>query len=249
MLKNSELFPKCEELETQFFGKNLGLLNTGDEPWVTLVKVLEYLSQFVGDQKIPWPKNAPSVCTPGADSSNDGGRGRNEAQGVIESFGSEHVRGGKGLKTDENTKIRGPVILGSGVTLRKGAVITGPCLIGDGAVIGVGCRIKHSILLPGAHVVFGTRISYSILGRNARIGSGAVSEEESFETGEHPWTQRLPEIGFFAGDRSWVGGGAIISPAVNLARGVRVQEGALLPFGDYRKNVRAGLPFPNPSND
>ena len=206
-------------------GKNDGLFSPEDEPWQTLQKVLMHLERHTSELRVPWPR-LPAACKPG-----------DEAHGTIESFGSMHVRGGENLKSDENTKIKGPVILGKNVILRKGAVITGPCLIGDGVIIGVGCRIKHSILFPGAHIVYGTRISYSLIGMDARIGPGVVSEEESFHPSDEPWSKALPRIGFFAGDGAWIGGGSVISPAVVLAKKTRVKEGTVLDEAEYSGQV------------
>lgn len=221
MLKNRSLFASYKRMgKTLMRGKN-DLFLPDDEPWETLSKVLNHLSRHTSPPAVPWPR-LPAACKLG-----------DEAHGVIESFGSIHVRGGETLKSDENTKIKGPVILGKGVILRKGAVITGPCLIGNGVIIGVGCRIKHSILFPGSHIVYGTRISYSIIGSNARIGPGAVSEEESFSSREEPWSKDLPRIGFFAGDDAWVGGGSVISPAVVLGKKCRIKEGTVLETGEY----------------
>ncbi len=229
MLKNQDLFTDLHAAEFSFFGSNeLELFRPNEEPCETLKRVIEYLErQRDPTNPTPW-MHGPSECKPG-----------DETCGAFETFGSVHIRGGEGLKSDENSRINGPVILGKGVVLRKGAVITGPCLIGEGATVGVGCRIKHSILLPGSRVVFGSRISYSILGRNARVGSDVCSEEEDFDGTRIPSSLGLKGLGFFAGDDTWIGAGAILSPGVCLARGTRIQEGTLLNGTDYRDMVRA----------
>lgn len=222
MQKNRSLFANVAHTGRDLLrGKNASLFCSDDEPWQTLAKVLAHLESHTSESLTPWPR-LPAVCKPG-----------DETHGTIESFGSIHVRGGENLKSDENTKIKGPVILGKDVILRKGAVITGPCLIGDGVIIGVGCRIKHSILFPGSHIVYGTRISYSMVGTNVRIGPGVVSEEESFRPRNEPWSALLPRIGFFAGDGTWIGGGSVISPAVVLAKNTRVKEGTVLDEAEY----------------
>lgn len=232
--KNRKLFSNLKALEETFFNQVSGLMRPRDTPWRMLSKVLTHLEQYVGDARIPWPENAHSACLPGSDEHTLANRGVDNAKGSIESFGSLHVRGGKGLKTDEDTQILGPVILGSGVKIRKGAVITGPCLIGDGVTIGVGCRIKHSILMPGSEVRFGTRLSYSIIGRRVRIGDSLISEEESWDKAWHPWSDQLPRVGFFAGDDSWIGAGCVISSGVVLRRGTRVKEGSRLAEEEYK---------------
>jgi NDP-sugar pyrophosphorylase family protein len=229
LLKNEELFTDLASIEHAFFKTNeLNLFRLQDEPWETLKKVIRYLEQQRDPTNpTPW-EHAPSECKPG-----------DETYGTFETFGSVHIRGGDGLKSDENTKIKGPVILGKGVTLRKGAVITGPCLIGEDVTIGVGCRIKHSILLPNAHIVYGSRVSYSVVGRSTRVGAKAASEEEDFDGSRIPSSMGFDELGYFAGDDTWIGAGAVLSPGVCLAKGTRVQQGALLDGTDYRGKVYA----------
>jgi NDP-sugar pyrophosphorylase family protein len=145
-----------------------------------------------------------------------------------------HIRGGDGLKSDQNVHIHGPVILGKNVTLRKGAVVTGPSYIGDGVVIGQGCRIKNSIIRSGAEIQFGTRLAHSVLGRRVFVGANAALSDTQPMPGkilvpDHSGPNietDLEELGLMAGDHCWIGCGAVIAAAVILERKMRVREGA-----------------------
>ena len=64
--------------------------------------------------------------------------------------------GGHRLKSDEGVHIRGPVVFGKDVILRKGVVITGPSFVGDRAVVGQGCRVKNSTIRADSEIQFGT---------------------------------------------------------------------------------------------
>jgi NDP-sugar pyrophosphorylase family protein len=223
--KNSDLFTGLTKLEALF-------IRPDEYPWMALVRLVAFMTECKEGYR-RWPR----LLFP------EDERGARKARSV-RPFGGIHVRGCKDIHNDEETLLLGPVFVGKGVTLRKGAVVTGPAWIGDGAVIGQGCRIKHSIILPKAEIVFGTRLKASLIGRGVRIGSGVVSETLPCRGGTIRYREengqrfhgdevesidtQLPELGLFAGDNSFIGGGTIASPGVILKPNTRVQEGSRL---------------------
>jgi len=229
--KNADLFTGLTALEALF-------VRPEEQPWRALFR----MSAFMTACKLrvrKWPERFFPISYSGEDEN-----GMDRHRGVMKSFGKTNIRGGSDLTSDDHTLISGPVFLGNGVTLRKGAVVTGPAWIGDGVVIGQGCRIKHSILLPGSEIVYATRLTASLIGRGVRVGPGTVSEAVSFKGGTISYTggngrqfhgdeveaidTYLLELGLFAGDRSFIGGRTIASPGVILKPDTRVQEGSRL---------------------
>jgi len=64
----------------------------------------------------------------------------------------------------DSAVVRGAVVLGRDVQIGSEAVVLGPCTIGDGAVIGDGCLVRNSIILPEVSLPPGQRVESSIVG-------------------------------------------------------------------------------------
>lgn len=73
--------------------------------------------------------------------------------------------------TVKDAKIKGPVHIEEGVTIRSGAIIQGPSFIGKGSYIGNNVLIrKYSSLGPNSVVGFGVELKNCVLFGNSRIG-------------------------------------------------------------------------------
>lgn len=241
--KNGNLFTGLSEIEEK-------LLPPDEYPWQSLTRMLQFQTAC-RERRESWPAEFP--CTHDLEE-----EVMSRHHGTVDSFGSLHVRGGACLKSDEDTKIIGPIILGKGVTLRKGAIVTGPCWIGDDVFIGHSCRITRSIILPGTKIVGQTRVSMSILGRNVEIGASVslndrhiVHPDEEIEywdtdhcdrRGEQvPIKTGLVELGAIIGDGSRVGGGATLAPgAILFPRCIVNYAAQLLAKHPYPSGFNAG---------
>jgi mannose-1-phosphate guanylyltransferase len=73
--------------------------------------------------------------------------------------------GGDGAEEAGEPGIDGPVLVGEDCELDPGARLDGPLVIGDGAAVGDGAFVKHSVLLPGAHVPPGAIVAGAVYGR------------------------------------------------------------------------------------
>ncbi|MFA5935663.1 MAG: hypothetical protein WC787_02315 [Patescibacteria group bacterium] len=221
--KNADIFQNLTPYEEEF-------IRPDEYPWQALVRFFSFMDDCKKDPS-KWPAHFPEL-----DSEKMEG-----AHGTIATFGRVHVRNAEDLKSDENTEIFGPSIFGKDVKVRKGTVITGPCWIGDGVMVGVGCRIKHSILLPGAKIVYGTRITHSIIGRGALVGSGVNLEASPFETESVRYEEtdtKMVELGVFVGDRARISAGVTCGAGVILAPDERIKSGVVLPEASTPKNRR-----------
>lgn len=59
--------------------------------------------------------------------------------------------------------LRGQTLIGRNVTAEKGSHFSGFAVVGDGALLGSGCEIKNSVVLPGAKVAPDSLIENEIL--------------------------------------------------------------------------------------
>ncbi len=221
--KNKELFSNLNEVERLFFDEEA-------YPWEALLKMVSFMYACVGDRcKSPplppcWPPELRCI--------RDEKREDWTPPNFMAIEREAQVRGGSELCSDQDVHVKGPVIFGKGVTLRKGAVITGPSYVGDGVTIGQSCRLKNSIVLGGAEIEFGTRVAHSIIGSRTYIGQGARLCDRPLRGGVVEYgpdvSTHMARFGLVAGDRCMVGGGAIFVPGVILLPGTVVLEGMRL---------------------
>lgn len=100
---------------------------------------------------------------------------------------SEGVWAGSNVAADGALSfIEGPVHLGSGCTIKPGAIIKGPAVIGANAVVEAGASIDRSIVAPYAHVLPGCHLrDHALIGdwiikRGAESSVLADSEHATF---------------------------------------------------------------------
>jgi mannose-1-phosphate guanylyltransferase/phosphomannomutase len=115
------------------------------------------------------------------------------------------------VEIEDGAVLRGPVIIGTGARVEAEGRVFGPSVLGPGSVIAGGARVERSVLLAGARIEQGGKVSDSILGADVVVGSGAV-----------------------VSDGAILGDGAIIEEGNVLGGGVRVAPGVHLPPGAIR---------------
>jgi mannose-1-phosphate guanylyltransferase / phosphomannomutase len=107
--------------------------------------------------------------------------------------------------------LRGPLMIGPGAKVEREGRVFGPSVLGPRAVVAGGARVERSVLLSGARVERGAKVTDSIVGANVVVGSGAVVT-----------------------DGAILGDGVVIDEGNLLAAGVRVAPGVHLPRGAIR---------------
>jgi mannose-1-phosphate guanylyltransferase len=68
-------------------------------------------------------------------------------------------------------QIVGPVVIGHGVVIERGARIIGPTVIGDGCRIGPECNVEGAVLWAGNTLAAGVTLRNCVLGRNNAVGA------------------------------------------------------------------------------
>lgn len=124
-----------------------------------------------------------------------------------------------GAVIDERAVVRGPVLLGEGARVEAEARVFGPAIIGPHAVVGAGARLERSVLLEGACLEPGARVSEAIVGARTRVDGGAV-----------------------VGDYAVLGDDVVVEEGNYLACSVRIAPGVHLLPGAVRLSGRRLLP-------
>ena len=111
----------------------------------------------------------------------------------------------------ESAVLRGPVLIGPEARVESEGRVFGPSVLGPRTTVAGGARVERSVLLTGARVERGAKVSDSIVGADVVVGSGAV-----------------------VSDGAILGDGAVVEEGNLLAGGLRVAPGVHLPPGAIR---------------
>ncbi|MCB9370608.1 NTP transferase domain-containing protein [Candidatus Woesearchaeota archaeon] len=130
------------------------LLQEGEYPWQALEKLKEYAKGIKTSIK-----------------------GEVHPSAVL----SGEVEIGEGSIISPYAVIEGPVKIGKNVLVRPFALLRPNTLIGDDVVVGNAAEIKQCIIFNEAKVQSHTFVGDGILGKGARIGSGAILSNRRFD--------------------------------------------------------------------
>lgn len=144
----------------------------------------------------------------------------------------------------ENVKILGSVYIGEGTEIQSGSVIQGPVYIGkncqilynayirpgtileDNCVIGFSSEIKHTLMREGSKVSDLAFVGDSIIGKNARVGSGVIVANRAFsqsdvvikDENKNPINLEREAMGVILGDNSRIGSNCTTSPGTFIGK-------------------------------
>jgi UDP-N-acetylglucosamine diphosphorylase / glucose-1-phosphate thymidylyltransferase / UDP-N-acetylgalactosamine diphosphorylase / glucosamine-1-phosphate N-acetyltransferase / galactosamine-1-phosphate N-acetyltransferase len=111
------------------------------------------------------------------------GSGEVVIEGVVDSGvaidGPAYI--GSGTTIHSGCTISGPVFIGKNCSIRHGAQLRDGTILGDDCVVGHSAEIKNSICMSGSKMQSGVFIGDSVLGRSARVGSGAILANRRFD--------------------------------------------------------------------
>jgi NDP-sugar pyrophosphorylase family protein len=116
-----------------------------------------------------------------------------------------------GAEIEDGAVLRGPVLIGAEARVESEGRVFGPSVLGPRTTVAGGARVERSVLLAGARIERGAKVSDSIVGAQVVVGSGAVVT-----------------------DGAILGDGAVIEEGNLLAGGVRVAPNVHLPAGAIR---------------
>jgi NDP-sugar pyrophosphorylase family protein len=113
-------------------------------------------------------------------------------------------------RIEEGAVLRGPILVGQGATVEDEGRVFGPAVLGPSTLVAGGARLERSVLLEGARVERGAKVSDSIIGRDVVVGDGAVVRD-----------------GAVVGDNVEIEAGNILAGGVRVAPNVRLGLGAI----------------------
>lgn len=145
---------------------------------------------------------------------------------------------------DSNVKILGNVYIDEGVEIQSGCIIEGPVYIGknckilynsyirpgtimgDDCVVGFASEVKHTIMRDGSKVSDLAFVGDSIIGKNARIGSGVIVANRGFnqsdiiikDDNKNPINLNREVMGIVLGDNSRIGSNCTTSPGTFIGQ-------------------------------
>jgi NDP-sugar pyrophosphorylase family protein len=126
---------------------------------------------------------------------------------------TERVRGqwfSDDAQVEDGAVLRGPVMIGSAARVEREGRVFGPSVLGPGTVVSGGARVERSVLLAGARVERGGKVSDSIVGAGVVVGTGAVVSD-----------------GAILGDDVVIDEGNVLGGGVRVAPGVHLPPGAI----------------------
>jgi NDP-sugar pyrophosphorylase family protein len=157
--------------------------------------------------------------------------------GVVEAGAQLHgpVYVGAGSIVHSGVVLEGPVYIGKNVTIRPHANIRHGAYLGDNCVIGHSADVKNTLALHGCKIQDGTFAGDSILGTNARIGSGAIVANRKFNQSNIRVTyadsaidSQRDFLGAFIGDDARLGANVVTSPGTVIGPHTWVGSGVIL---------------------
>lgn len=80
---------------------------------------------------------------------------------------------------EDGSSVHAPAVIGPGCAIAAGATVAGRTVLGAGVVLGPGAHIDSSVLLDGARIGAGSRISRSIVGPDAQVGDHCQIDGEA----------------------------------------------------------------------
>lgn len=137
--------------------------------------------------------------------------------GVDQALGlsGEHAAAGMiimpGASVSEHAQLTPPCFIGEGAVIEAGASVGEKSVIGAGTHMAGQAGVKHSVVMPGAHIAPGAQLRGAIVGRNCSLGEGACVYEHGV-----------------LGDRAELGERAAIMPGVMVWPRKKAPAGARL---------------------
>jgi len=142
---------------------------------------------------------------------------------------------GQGTKIEPGVYIKGPALIGKDCVLRHGAYIRENVILADGVLVGHCSEVKHSILLPNAHVAHFNYVGDSILGKDTNLGAGVKCSNYRFDGKEVcVWILEekkrtgLKKLGLILGDGSQIGCNSVTNPGTIIGKQVICPPGIVM---------------------
>jgi len=149
----------------------------------------------------------------------------------IKSLSSDYIINGeiaihKTARIEEHVILKGPIIISQGCFIGAHAYLRNGVFLGDQGMIGPGCEVKASIIMPQSALAHFNFVGDTILGSMVNMEAGSVIANHLNEredktiyvliNGEKISIQAT-KFGALVGDKTKIGANAVLSPGTILA--------------------------------
>jgi len=132
---------------------------------------------------------------------------------------------GKGTIVGSNVFIEGSCIIGENCTIRRGAMIRAKTIVGNNVVIGHGVELKNSIIFDEVKMGTNSFVGDSILGKGARVASGAITGNRRFDQkevnvkiGDETFSTGTEKFGCVMGEYARIGANCASAPGTLIGK-------------------------------
>ena len=118
---------------------------------------------------------------------------------------------GEDVDVDPSANLQGPLLIGDDCRIGPGAAIGPFAVIGDNVIVAQDARVRHGVVMDGAHLGPSAQVRGAIVCRGVSLGRGAALEE-----------------GAVVGEEARVGSEALVKPGVKIYPSRAVEAGAIV---------------------
>lgn len=172
-------------------------------PWEPLAKVNGFLDEFLVKPDV---KENKGNCL-----------------GQCDFYGNYYI--GEGTVIYNGVTIIGPVYIGKNCEIMPGAIIRPNTILGDNCVLGHCSEVKHCVVFNGAKIQSTSFAGDCVIGKSARIGSGAITANRKFDQSNISVKADSGKLdlgtGFFGcviGDNSRIGANSVTQPGTHIGQ-------------------------------
>jgi NDP-sugar pyrophosphorylase family protein len=136
-------------------------------------------------------------------------------------------------KLEEHVVLKGPIIISEDCFIGAHAYLRGGVFVGSKSVIGPGCEVKSSMLMPGSALAHFNFVGDSLVGSGVNMEAGSIianhhndkSDKTIFVTVDGKKTKiNSIKFGALVGDDTKIGANAVLSPGTILVPGSIVRR-------------------------
>lgn len=131
----------------------------------------------------------------------------------------------KSATIEENVTLKGPIIISAGCFVGAHAYLRGGVFLGEKSVIGPGCEVKSSLIMPTSALAHFNFVGDSLIGSYVNMEAGSIIANHYNERldktihvliNDEKVQINSTKFGALVGDHSKIGANAVLSPGTIL---------------------------------
>jgi NDP-sugar pyrophosphorylase family protein len=131
----------------------------------------------------------------------------------------------KNAQIEDNVTLKGPVIISGGCFIGAHAYLRGGVFLGEKSVVGPGCEVKSSLVMPGSALAHFNFVGDSLIGSYVNMEAGSIVANHYNERIDKTIFVMInkkkikidsTKFGALVGDHTKIGANAVLSPGTIL---------------------------------